>query len=511
MPTLDLTVSCPVHDSFRVQQVAGMFDVPLAQKASERFRLELPDDFFEEGGRRDEEGGRRKGEGGEQEGGRRKGEGGEQEGGRRKAEGGENEEESDVRENSSFPPSPFPLPPWKIGLIVGPSGSGKSTVARRLFGNAVYRRRDWPENAAVIDGLGDRPIKEIAGLFTAVGFSSPPSWIKPYRVLSNGEQFRCDLARALIEGGRGKAEGGEQEGGRGKAEGGEQEGGRRKAEGGEQEGGRGKAEGGENKEENDACDNSSFIIPHSSFPPSAFPLPPLKFPPSLVVFDEFTSVVDRQVARVVSAAVAKGIRSGRIGCRFVAVTCHYDVAEWLQPDWIIDMATSTFQRRRLRRPPIHLEIVRSSREAWRLFARHHYLSGNLSAFTKCYLALWEGLPAAFCAVLPLIGRKNRRRISRIVTLPDYQGVGIGMALAESVAELHRQEGYRMNITASHPALIAHCRHSPKWRAVGVKKTGSADTQRFIENYRSSIGRAVVSFEYRGEGRGAGGEGCGDDT
>ncbi len=33
MTTLSATVSCPVHDSFRVQQVAGMFDVPLSAKA----------------------------------------------------------------------------------------------------------------------------------------------------------------------------------------------------------------------------------------------------------------------------------------------------------------------------------------------------------------------------------------------------------------------------------------------------------------------------------------------
>ena len=73
----------------------------------------------------------------------------------------------------------------------------------------------------------------------------------------------------------------------------------------------------------------------------------------------------------------------------------------------------------------------------------------------------------------LIGRKNRWRISRIVTLPDYQGIGIGMRVAEAVAELHRAEGHRVNVTASHPALIAHCRRSPRWRAVGVRKTGSA--------------------------------------
>ena len=106
----------------------------------------------------------------------------------------------------------------------------------------------------------------------------------------------------------------------------------------------------------------------------------------------------------------------------------------LDPDWVIDMATSTFQRRCLRRPAIELELFRCRRSAWQLFARHHYLSGGLSAFARCFLALWEGNPVAFVATLPLMGRKNRRRFSRIVTLPDYQGIGIGMAVAEAVAE-----------------------------------------------------------------------------
>ena len=61
---------------------------------------------------------------------------------------------------------------WRVGLIVGPSGSGKSTVARAMFAQSVYRPRQWPRDRAVVDGLGDRPIKEITGLFTAVGFSS---------------------------------------------------------------------------------------------------------------------------------------------------------------------------------------------------------------------------------------------------------------------------------------------------------------------------------------------------
>ena len=43
MPQLEVTVQCPIHDSFRMQQVAGMFDVPLADKATEVFNVEVPE------------------------------------------------------------------------------------------------------------------------------------------------------------------------------------------------------------------------------------------------------------------------------------------------------------------------------------------------------------------------------------------------------------------------------------------------------------------------------------
>ena len=219
----------------------------------------------------------------------------------------------------------------------------------------------------------------------------------------------------------------------------------------------------------------------------------------VVAFDEFTSVVDRNVAKVCSAAIAKGIRRGHLPCRFVAVTCHYDVADWLEPDWILDMATGELRRRRLRRPRIELEIHRCKLAAWQLFKRHHYLSGSLAASARCYLTTWEGLPVNFCATVPVIMKKNHRRFSRIVTLPDYQGIGIGMRAVAAVAELHRIEGHRINVTSSHPALIRHCENSPLWRAVNVKKTGGSSQRgsKFCPAYRSAAGRAVVSFEYIG--------------
>ena len=53
-----------------------------------------------------------------------------------------------------------------------------------------------------------------------------------------------------------------------------------------------------------------------------------------VVFDEFTSVVDRQIAQTTCIAISKAIRKTKK--QFIAVSCHYDILDWLQPDWVFD-------------------------------------------------------------------------------------------------------------------------------------------------------------------------------
>src|SRR5438094_2230304 len=99
---------------------------------------------------------------------------------------------------------PLEEKPWNIGLIVGPSGSGKSTVAGALFGETLAAQKslpDWPADQSILDGFPAKmPIKEVVGLLSSVGFSSPPAWLRPFRVLSTGEQFRVTLARLLAYG-----------------------------------------------------------------------------------------------------------------------------------------------------------------------------------------------------------------------------------------------------------------------------------------------------------------------
>lgn len=321
---------------------------------------------------------------------------------------------------------------WDIGMIVGPSGSGKSTIARKAFGG-IYASEGWPDSESVVDAFGDMPVKDITGLLTAVGFSSPPSWVKPYRVLSNGEKFRCDLARSVAKSG-------------------------------------------------------------------------------VVVFDEFTSVVDRNVAKVCSAALAKAIRGNAVRrCRFVAVSCHYDIIEWLEPDWVVDMATGETARGRLwRRPNIQLDIFSCKGEAWKLFAQHHYLNTSRLSFARTYIAAIGGEPVGFAAVLSSPRRgapktEKRFRVSRIVVLPDYQGIGIGSQLLNAIGEIHSEKGHLLAISTSHPAMISYLKRSHRWKVKHVYKTGGSAHKKWEQRYEtkgvprpgvgSSSGRAMVSAEY----------------
>src|SRR5688572_24367202 len=97
---------------------------------------------------------------------------------------------------------PLDARPWHVGLIVGPSGCGKSTIARCFWPAEIARAATlaWLANRSLLDGFpATLSIKDITALLSSVGFASPPAWLRPYHVLSTGQQFRATLARLLAE------------------------------------------------------------------------------------------------------------------------------------------------------------------------------------------------------------------------------------------------------------------------------------------------------------------------
>ncbi len=173
----------------------------------------------------------------------------------------------DVEDGSNFrldAELPVEADDWQIGVVVGPSGSGKTSIAQALNAHG------WAEWHPSFEYDGDgKPIIEVlseggtyakaTASLAAVGLGSVPSWLRPFHVLSNGEQFRASLADLLL-----------------------------------------------------ASDRQVYI-------------------------DEFTSVLDRQVAKVGAGAFAKAWRRQE-GRQAILITPHYDILDWVQPDWYLDTA-----------------------------------------------------------------------------------------------------------------------------------------------------------------------------
>lgn len=190
----------------------------------------------------------------------------------------------------------------------------------------------------------------------------------------------------------------------------------------------------------------------------------------LAVVDEFTSVVDRQVAQVASHTVQKAVR--RAGRQLVAVTCHYDVVDWLQPDWVLEMPAGTFTWRPVQpRPAITLEIYAINRNAWPLFAKHHYMSPDLSPAAQCFGMWVDGELAVFDSYLhfPHAKIRNMKIGHRLVVLPDYQGLGLSGYISEWMGDYLAERHFRYRIITGHPGFLHLLRKSPRWRDCSPKK------------------------------------------
>lgn len=228
-----------------------------------------------------------------------------------------------------------------------------------------------------------------------------------------------------------------------------------------------------------------------------------------VVFDEFTSVVDRHVAKAASHAVAKFVRERTRSLKFIAVTCHRDVAPWLAADWVYDVDTAAFSWGFLQRPGIDIAIREASKESWGAFRRHHYLSGDLSPAARVFLAEvnldGDSVTAGFFSILPAMNRWQQRgwwRGHRTVVLPDYQGLGIGNAMIEITAEaLWTRERKRFRATTGAPGIIHHRRkHPEQWQLIRGPSNNpapakSSQLRKKGRRVAVSAGRLTTSWVY----------------
>lgn len=309
---------------------------------------------------------------------------------------------------------------FSIGMIVGESGSGKSLLLKDYGEEESFT---WDRSKAVVSHFDD-PDEAVAKL-GSVGFNTILNWLKPYQVLSFGEQYRAKVARGLK-------------------------------------------------------DNA--------------------------VFDEFTSVIDRDTAKSLSVSMRRYIDKENLK-GIVVATCHEDIIEWLCPDWVFNTNTGELSVGRCLRTPIQIQVFRTDHGSWSTFAQYHYLTGDINKASTCYLAVIDNKPVGFLAVLPFPSGtiKNAIRGHRLVVLPKYQGFGIGVRLIESVAQMYIDQGKRFFGKTAHPRLGQQRERSPKWKPTSKNRVYRTDRYTTMaESFQKNVDhsdrekiRVCYSHEYVG--------------
>jgi len=132
-----------------------------------------------------------------------------------------------------------------------------------------------------------------------------------------------------------------------------------------------------------------------------------------------------------------------------------------------------------------------------MFRHYHYLNSALGAGVRCYTALYQDKPVAFVAVAHVHMKGHFFRVSRLVVLPDYQGIGIGKRLLDFIAELYTSQiDLPFFLVTSNPQLVHGKLGNWIIKRVGHGSCGRGDNR--INNGLSrtnSRRRLTVSLQY----------------
>jgi GNAT superfamily N-acetyltransferase len=134
---------------------------------------------------------------------------------------------------------------------------------------------------------------------------------------------------------------------------------------------------------------------------------------------------------------------------------------------------------------------------WKSFRQYHYLNGKLGAGVRCYTAVYNQKPVAFIAVAHVKMKANYFRVSRLVVVPDYQGIGLGKRLLNFIADLYTsQNKLPFNLVTSNPQLVRGNLGNWCVKRIGHGTAGREDTRINSELTKSNSKRRLsVTLQY----------------
>lgn len=198
-----------------------------------------------------------------------------------------------------------------------------------------------------------------------------------------------------------------------------------------------------------------------------------------ICIDEWTSVVDRTVAKAMSVSLHKFAK--KYNKQIILLSCHYDILEWVHPDWLIDCNKQEFKLPLSddfffqEREKLEFTIKEVGRESWKYFSKYHYLSELLPG-GKIYLyGIFHGdNQIGFQCFANYTPHKPNTKIiyhsNRTVIHPDYNGLGLGIKLINETSKLLKQKiDCRIMAKFSAIPIFKAMKKQPNWVFLGEKR------------------------------------------
>lgn len=222
------------------------------------------------------------------------------------------------------------------------------------------------------------------------------------------------------------------------------------------------------------------------------------------VFDEFTSIVDRNTAKSMALGIGKYIRKEDFK-NVVFASPHKDIIEWLEPDWVydVDLKTITLKDSLRQRDSISIKFRKNEKSLWGLFSKHHYLDKALNVASEVYTAYWDDVLVGMVAVLTLPSGtiKNAYRFHRLVVLPEFQGMGIGMNISNAIGQYYLDQGKVIYGKTAHPKVGEYRERSPLWKPSSknksIRKNIASETNKESMNWTPIYDRPSYSHQFIG--------------
>lgn len=161
------------------------------------------------------------------------------------------------------------------------------------------------------------------------------------------------------------------------------------------------------------------------------------------------------------------------------------------------MITRYINRKKGERPKLSLTVCRVESTVWERFKKHHYMSEQMNKGAKCFLFFWDSQPVAFAALLNRTFKgcnKNDHIVSRIVVLPQFQGLGFGRDVMNALGGIVKSIGGNLYIKTIHTKMGKFLDRSPLWEPTA---NNNKERDGIDGNAKNRQTRKSFSYKYTG--------------